>query len=466
MGEILMKVNIKNLEEILSNASTDIDREARRIALNAIERALESIDPKELFRSRVKLLNDKLIIYNDIFDLKLFRRIFVVGGGKASGYMAEVLEEIFNGRIENGIVVVPYGTAERFKTEIIRFHESSHPIPDQSSVEGARKILDLAKEANENDLVLCLFSGGGSSLMAYPREGISLEDKRRTTDVLLKRGATINEINTVRKHLSKFKGGQLARSAHPATIISLLISDVVGDPLDVIASGPTAPDTTTFKDAVNVLKKYNVWDIVPESVRTILSDGEKGLIEDTPKSGDPSFKKVYNYVIGNNRIACIAAVNELRRAGLNAILLTSQIEGEARNVGLIIGAVAKEMVSSNNPIQRPAGLVIGGETTVTVVGKGIGGRNQEICLASALRISGLKGVAIASVSTDGIDGPTDAAGAIVDGKTILNSELKGLAAEKYLNNNDSYSFFKRMGDLVYTGPTGTNVNDISILVVL
>ncbi len=461
-----MKVKIRNGEEILSNASTAIDREARKIALNAIEKALESVDPKGLVRSRVKLLNDKLIINNDIFELKSFRRIFVVGGGKASGHMAEALEEIFNGRIVDGIIVVPRGTAERFKTEIIRFHEASHPIPDQSSVEGARKIVDLAKEADENDLVLCLISGGGSSLMAYPREGVSLEDKRRTTDILLKCGATINEINTVRKHLSKFKGGHLAKSAHPATLISLLLSDVVGDPLDVIASGPTAPDTTTFEDAINVLKKYNVWDVVPESVRTILSNGEKGLIEETPKSSDPSFKKVYNYVIGNNRIACIAAANELKSAGLNTILLTSQIEGEARNVGLIIGAIAKEIFLSNNPIHRPAGLVIGGETTVTVIGKGIGGRNQEICLASALRISGLKGVVVASVSTDGIDGPTDAAGAIVDGNTILHSKLKGLDAEKYLNNNDSYSFFKRMGDLVYTGPTGTNVNDISILVAL
>jgi glycerate-2-kinase len=461
-----MNFKIKNRKEILSNASTDVNREARRIALDAIEKALESVDPKVLIRSRFKLSNDKLIVNNDIFELKSFRRILVVGGGKASGYIAEALEEVLNGRIEDGVVVVPRGTAERFKTKIIRLHEASHPIPDQSSVEGARKIMELVKEADEDDLVLCLISGGGSSLMAYPREGISLEDKRKTTDVLLKCGATINEINTVRKHLSKFKGGQLARSIYPATLISLLLSDVVGDPLDVIASGPTVPDTTTFKDAINVLKKYNVWDAVPESVRTFLLNGERGLIDETPKSNDQSFKKAHNYIIGNNRIACFAAMNELKRAGLNTILLTSQIEGEARNIGLMIGAIAKEIISSNNPVQRPAGLIIGGETTVTVTGRGIGGRNQEICLASALRISGLKGVAVASISTDGIDGPTDAAGAIVDGNTIFHSELKGLDAEKYLHNNDSYSFFKEIGDLIYTGPTGTNVNDISILIAL
>jgi glycerate-2-kinase len=461
-----MNIKIKNREKILSNASTEVNREARRIALDAVEKALESVDPRVLIRSKVKVSDNKLIVNNDIFELKDFRRIFVVGGGKASGYMAEALEEVLNGRIDDGVIVVPHGTAERFKAKIVRFHEASHPIPDRSSIEGARKIIELVKEADENDLVLCLISGGGSSLMAYPREDISLEDKRKTTEILLKCGATIKEINTVRKHLSKFKGGNLARSAYPATLISLLLSDVVGDPLDVIASGPTVPDTTTFKDAINVLKKYNVWNEVPESVRTLLLNGEKGLIDETPKSDDPSFRKVHNYIIGNNRIACTAATNELKRAGLNAILLSSQVEGEARNIGLIIGAIAKEIISSNNPVQRPAGLVIGGETTVTVTGKGIGGRNQEICLASALRISGLKEVVVASVSTDGIDGPTDAAGAIADGNTIFHSELKGLDAEKYLYNNDSYTFFKEMGDLIYTGPTGTNVNDISILIVL
>jgi glycerate-2-kinase len=302
--------------------------------------------------------------------------------------------------------------------------------------------------------------------MAYPREGITLEDKRKVTEILLKCGATINEINTVRKHLSKFKGGQLARSVYPATLISLLLSDVIGDPLDVIASGPTTPDSTTFKDAIAVLRKYNIWDITPQSIRELLLNGEKGLIQETPKAGDPCFEKTHNFIIGNNRIACLSAIAELRRMGLNTLLLTSYAEGEARDIGLIISAIAKEILSSGNPIPRPAGLVIGGESTVTVTGKGVGGRNQEIALSSALKIAGLRGVVIASFSTDGIDGPTDAAGAIIDGSTIDRSIIKGLNAEDYLRNNDSYTFFKNLKDLIFTGPTGTNVNDISLLVVL
>jgi glycerate-2-kinase len=461
-----MIVRIKNKEDLINNAMSDLDREARRIALDVIEKIMESIDPKRLMYSKVKVAEEKLAINNEIFDLRDFRRIFVVGGGKASGYMAEAIEEILGERISDGVIVVPYGTSKKFKTRIIRVHEASHPIPDQSSIEGAKKIMELTEKAEKDDLVICLISGGGSSLMAYPREGITLEDKRKVTEILLKCGATINEINTVRKHLSKFKGGQLARSVYPATLISLLLSDVIGDPLDVIASGPTTPDSTTFKDAIAVLRKYNIWDITPQSIRELLLNGEKGLIQETPKAGDPCFEKTHNFIIGNNRIACLSAIAELRRMGLNTLLLTSYAEGEARDIGLIISAIAKEILSSGNPIPRPAGLVIGGESTVTVTGKGVGGRNQEIALSSALKIAGLRGVVIASFSTDGIDGPTDAAGAIIDGSTIDRSIIKGLNAEDYLRNNDSYTFFKNLKDLIFTGPTGTNVNDISLLVVL
>lgn len=461
-----MGVKIRNMDELLNSATSDANREARRIALKAVEKSIESADPKSLIYSKVKLFNEKLIIENKAFDLKQFKRIFVVGGGKASGYMAEAIEEILGDRISGGMVVIPHGTSEKFKTRIVRLHEASHPVPDQNSVNGARKIIEVAEEAEESDLIICLISGGGSSLMAYPHDEISLEDKRKVTEILLKSGATINEINAVRKHLSKFKGGQLARSAYPATLISLLLSDVIGDPLDVIASGPTVPDSTTFKDSINILKKYNVWNAVPESVRELLLKGEAGLIPETPKSGEPCFERTCNFIIGNNRVSCLSAASELERLGLNTLLLTSYMEGEARNVGIFLSAIAKEILNSGNPVKRPAGIVMGGESTVTVTGKGIGGRNQEIALASAMRIDGLEGVAIASSSTDGVDGPTDAAGAIVDGSTIARSKATGLNAEEYLRNNDSYSFFKRLGDLIYTGPTGTNVNDVSILVVL
>ena len=459
-------MKVRNRKEILSNAQSNVDRKARKIILDAIESAIKSVDPRELIRSKVALSNGKLIVNKKIFDLKTFERIFVIGGGKASGYMAKAMEEVLDERINEGIVIVPHGTAGFSKTKIIKIHEASHPIPDENSVEGAKKIMELIENADESDLIICLISGGGSSLMTYPRDEISLEDKRKVTELLLKCGATINEINAVRKHLSKFKGGQLAKSTYPATLITLLLSDVVGDPLDVIASGPTVPDPTTFEDAINILKKYNIWNAVPDSVRILLSRGVRGLSQETPKSDDPYLKRVYNFIIGNNRIACLSAVNILKSAGLNTLLLTSYMEGEARNIGLFIGAIAREIVSSNNPVSRPAGIVAGGESTVTVVGSGIGGRNQEIALASALIISGLKGVALASVSTDGVDGPTDAAGAIVDGDTINRSKMMKLNCEEYLRNNDSYSFFKKLGDLIYTGPTGTNVNDILILVAL
>ena len=459
-------VKIRNRKELLSNAYSSVNRRGREIVLDVIERSLEAVDPKRVVRSQVNLSNSILKVDEETFNLTRFRRIFVVGGGKAGGSMAEALDKILGERIEDGIIVIPKGTLDRYQAERIDFHEGSHPIPDESSVKGAKKILNLASRAEKNDLVMCLISGGGSSLMALPREGISLRDKRKVTDLLLRSGAAINEINTIRKHISSFKGGQLAREAYPATVISLLLSDVIGDPLDVIASGPTVPDPTTFEDAVTILRRYSLWEATPKSIKQTLSNGAKGIVQETPKEDDPAFAKARNLVIGNNRLACTAAVGELERHGLNTLLLTSLVEGEARDVGLIFGGVARETLASGCPLPPPAGIVAGGETTVTVTGDGVGGRNQEICLSAALKIDGLDRVVMASVSTDGIDGPTDAAGAVVDGRTISRSRDVGIDAKECLRNNDAYSFFSGTGDLIYTGPTGTNVNDITILVML
>jgi len=475
---------IKNKEDLIANASSPKDREARRIALDAVEGALKEVNPKKIVHSRVKLKGEILEVKNDFFDLSKYKRVFVVGGGKASGSMAEALENILGDRIEDGVIIILKGTAAKHKLKRIKLHESSHPIPDKSSITGAKKILKLAEKAGEDDLVICLISGGGSSLMALPREDVSLEDKQKVTNMLLKCGATsledkqkvtnmllkcgatINEINAVRKHISSFKGGHLARAVYPATLLGLLLSDVLGDPLDVIASGPTVPDSSTFNDAVSVLKRYGLWNKTPASVRKVLSEGLKGRISETPKKDDPAFKKVKNIVIGNNRLACSAALKEIKRNGLNALFLTSLMEGEARHIGTFFGALGEELLAKDKlkPILPPAGIIAGGETTVTVRGSGIGGRNQEISLSAALKITGAEGVAIASASTDGIDGPTDAAGAIVDGETILRSRKLGLDPVEYLENNDSYSFFSRLNDLIITGPTGTNVNDITILV--
>jgi glycerate-2-kinase len=327
-------------------------------------------------------------------------------------------------------------------------------------------MLELVEQAEKDDLVVCLISGGGSSLMPLPRGEITIEDKKHITNALLKCGATINEINTVRKHISDFKGGWLAKKAYPATILNLILSDVVGDPLDFIASGPTVPDSTTFCDAIGILKKYALWSGTPEAIRKVLSDGEKGKIPETPKAGDEAFKRVFNVVIGNSRLACLAACDVLKAEGLSTVLLTATMEGEARHVGILLASVGREVTVSGNPVSKPAGIVAGGETTVTVVGKGLGSRNQEIALAAGLKIRGLDGVVVASLSTDGVDGPTDAAGAIADGKTVTRALEAEMKPEDFLVNNDSYHFFEKLGDLLFTGPTGTNVNDVSVIVVV
>lgn len=302
--------------------------------------------------------------------------------------------------------------------------------------------------------------------MPLPRGGISLHDKKLVTNALLKSGATINEINTVRKHISDFKGGWLAKKAYPATIINLILSDVIGDLLDFIASGPTVPDTTTFQDAIHVLKKFRLWSKVPKSVKKVLLDGEKGFISETPKADEEVFKRTHNFVVGNNRLASLAACAKLQKAGLNTLFLTSYLEGEARHVGIMFAAMIKEIVKTGKPVPKPAGIVAGGETTVTVVGNGHGGRNQEVVLGSALKMKDMDGAVIASVSTDGVDGPTDAAGALADGKTISRAQELKLSAQSFLMNNDSYTFFSKLEDLIFTGSTGTNVNDVSIMVVI
>jgi glycerate 2-kinase len=455
---------IKNKEELIRNGETRLNRKARALALRSLESALNAVDPKQIIKSKLLLKNSTLHVDGYSIDLKKFKNIYVIGGGKASGSMAEALEQVLGNSITNGLVNVP--RSSKNKTDIIKLHEASHPIPDEAGVEGTRRMLKIAEQAKEDDLIICLISGGGSSLMPLPRGKISIADKKKITNVLLKCGATINEINTVRKHISDFKGGWLAKKAYPATILNLILSDVVGDPLDFIASGPTVPDSTTFGDAIKVLKKYRLWSKAPASIRKVLSDGEKGLIPETPKANDEAFKRVYNVVVGNNRLASLTAQKYLKSEGLNTLLLTSTLEGEARHVGIMLASIVHEVSVSGNPVPKPAGIIAGGETTVTVTGKGLGGRNQEIALAAAQKLNDMNGVVVASLSTDGVDGPTDAAGAIADGKTLVRAAKMGLTPEEYLAENDSYHFFSKLGDLIFTGPTGTNVNDVSVIVAL
>lgn len=458
-------IEIINKKELVANSRSSRDREARQLALDSLEAALKAVDPKQIIKSKVKLKGAILNINTYSFNLKNFSNIFVVGGGKASGLMAEALEEILGDYITEGAINVP-STSTQPKTQKIKLQKASHPIPDEAGMTGTRKMLDVVSQADEDDLVICLISGGGSSLMPLPRGEVSLRDKQEVTRALLKSGATINEINAVRKHISEVKGGWLAKKAYPATVVNLLLSDVVGDPLDVIASGPTVPDSTTFSDAIHVLKKYRLWEKISASIRKLLLEGEEGRIPETPKADDPAFKKVYNIVVGNNYTASMAAYSKLQNEGVNTLFLTSYLEGEARHVGKMFAAMICEIATSGKPIPKPAGIVTGGETTVTVSGNGIGGRNQEICLGAALKINHMDGAVVASISTDGVDGPTDAAGAIADGKTVLHAQKLNLNAEQFLLDNDSYTFFSKLNDLIFTGPTGTNVNDVSVIVVV
>ena len=478
-------LSIHNKKELVENAVSRADRKARRIALTALEQALNAVDPKKMIESKITLKQNRLRIRQKEFNLKRFRRIIVIGGGKASGEMAEALEEILGRRISAGIVNVPHkirnsgigktspGTVNRevssFSTTrngLIKLHQAGHPIPDEAGLKGTKEILDLVSDVRKDDLVICLISGGGSSLMPLPRGEITLADIGQINDDLLMSGATINEVNTVRKHISDCKGGWLAKRTYPATVVNLVLSDVIGDPLEFIASGPTVPDSTTFGDAIDILKRYNLWKTLPPSAGTILVEGQKGLIPETPKEGDQVFRKVHSFVMGNNRLAALAACKGLQEKGLQSLLLTSYLEGEARHVGTMLASIVKEIRSSGNPLPKPCGIVAGGETTVTVVGDGKGGRNQEVALSAALRIAGMESSVVATLATDGVDGPTQAAGAIVDGYTITRSLALNLNPESFLDNNDSYSFFSEVNDQIVTGSTDTNVNDLAIIVVL
>ena len=457
-------VGIKNRTLLIEKGEIPLLREARALALHSLECALNAAEPKQLLVSKLKLQDSRLLVDGCCFDLQKFRNIYVVGGGKAGGSMAQALEGVLGKYITSGIINVPYGLGR--SSGIVELHETSHPVPDEAGVEGTRRMMAIAEKAEEDDLLICLISGGGSSLMPLPSEGLSLNDKQELTKTLLKSGAAISEINAVRKHLSAFKGGWLARKAFPATILNLILSDVVGDPLDSIASGPTVPDLSTFKDAINVIKKHGLWADAPSDVRKVLTEGTRGQIEETPKPGDEAFRKVCSIVIGNNRTASLGALDYLKSKGLNALLLSTSLEGEAKYLGPILASVAREIGVSGNPVRKPSGIVAGGETTVAVKGRGVGGRNQELALSAATKISGIKGCVVASMSTDGVDGPNDAAGAIVDCCTLQRAKELGLAPEKFLERNDSYRFFSKLGDLIFTGPTTTNVNDVSVIVVL
>ncbi len=434
---------------------------ARRQVLEAVKNAIRAADPSSIIRDKVRLQGQKLIVESNKIDLALFDRIFVIGAGKATLGMALEVERILGDKISDGTVNIPdYLTPPQ--SHRVKFNPTTHPVPSTEGVIGVEKMLKLVSKPSPRDLVICLLSGGASALMPLPILGVSLKDKQQVTQQLLRSGANIKEVNVVRKHLSGVKGGRLAERLYPATILSLIISDVVGDRLEAIASGPTVPDSTTYADARRVLQKYRVWNNILPGTRKAIEKGESGLLRETPKPNSKVFRRVHNIIVGSNKQSCAAAAQTLRKQGYKTILLTTKIEGEARVVGHILASILSDLNRTKFSLTSPVALVVGGETTVTLKGKGMGGRNQELVLAASMGIRGLPGVAIASVGTDGLDGLTDAAGAVADGTTIRRALKRGLYPEDFLDNNDSYHFFQKLKDLVITGPTGTNVGDIII----
>ena len=389
-------------------------------------------------------------------DFSRHRRILVVGAGKASGAMAQALEGVLGDRISAGLVVVKDGYTA--PTKRIKVLEAGHPIPDERGLRAANEILALARSAGAGDLVIVLISGGGSALTPCPVPPITLEEKQVLTRLLLAAGANINELNAVRKHCSLLKGGRLAQAASPAPVLSLILSDVIGDPLDVIASGPTAPDQTTYRDALSILERFGLRSKAPRAIVDHLERGARGEVPETAKADDPIFGRVQNRVIGNNGLVVEAAVREAEALGFRVSFVTSALRGEAREV-------AKEFCGLATSATPPACVLAGGETTVTVKGTGMGGRCQEFALAAALAIQGMDDVLVLAAGTDGTDGPTDAAGAIADGNTITKAAPRNLDARASLESNDSYRFFSGLGDLITTGPTNTNLLDLYLLLV-
>jgi glycerate-2-kinase len=436
--------------------------------IDIYQSALKAADPYCAVMNHLFLSGDILSAAGVEYDLKGFRRIIVIGAGKATAPMAQAVEEILNDRINEGIVIVKYGHMRPLRKIVLR--EAAHPLPDESGLHATAEIRDLLKIAGEETLVICLLSGGASSLLVAPAEGITLDDKRVITDLLLSAGATIEELNSVRKHVSAVKGGRLAETAYPATIITMVLSDVIGDRLDVIASGPTVPDSTSFRDALHVIHKYRLEEKIPSGVFSLLHLGVAGVIPDTPKSGAVSFQKVRNIIVGSIRQSVEAARIRAAELGFEPQLLTSELQGEAREAARFLAQTALSARDSMKAGERRC-LLSGGETTVTVRGTGKGGRNQELALAFALEIAGRDGLSLLSAGTDGTDGPTDAAGAGVDGTTAPKARELGMNPMEYLANNDSYTFFQKFDELtggkahLMTGPTGTNVMDLQIMLV-
>jgi glycerate 2-kinase len=456
---------IKNFESILANVESERERNARKTVLELLNVGINSVLPKNLIPQFVRRDGHKLIFKEIIFELTSNTNIFVIGAGKASGAMAEQLEHLLGSSITNGFVNIPEGTKNQYSTRKIQLNEASHPIPSRSGMHGAQKMVELIQSSQETDLIIVLLSGGASALLPLPVAIITLDQLQLLNKSLIKSGATIQEINTVRKHCSRIKGGLLSKIGYPATIVTLILSDVIGNPLDSIGSGPTVPDPTTFQQSIEILKKYSLWDTIPETIRHYLQKAQNGSVPETPKPNDEIFQKTHSVIIGDNRAACESIQQAANQRGFETLLYSSEITGEAREIGKKLLHLIKE--ERSKPISKSAKPLIiigGGETTVTVRGEGMGGRCQEMGLSIIAEFENFSDTVFAAIGTDGIDGFTDATGIIIDERSANLMKNKELNWKNYLDENDSYNFFKQLGDsLIFTGPTGTNVNDLILI---
>ncbi|MEM1526739.1 MAG: glycerate kinase [Ignisphaera sp.] len=445
---------IKNKSELVKNPFYGL-------VIDLIEYALNVADPYKAIASNVKVEGNNIFVRGNLIELG--EKVHVIGFGKASKRMAEAIVDILGDKVVGGVIISPSDEGIVGSVEIVK---GDHPIPRENTFKSSQKLLKyIVDRGTKDDTVIVLISGGGSALFEVPEDDISLNDIAYISRELMKRGADIVELNTVRKRLSKLKGGKLLRYIKAKNVISIIVSDVIGDRLDTIASGPTSPDNTTFRDAYDVLIKYRLWDELPDNIRRIFVKGLAGEVLDTPKPGDPIFNTVRNVIVASNYIVVEELAKKVSELGFNPVILTSMLEGEAKEVGKVLSSIIKSVHIYGKPVPKPAAIIAGGETTVTVRGSGIGGRNQELCLSLAIGIKSLTDTIIACFATDGVDGVSPATGAIVDGETVNNAFKLGLDPQKYLDNNDSYTFFSKLGQAIITGYTGTNVNDIFIALI-
>jgi len=441
----------KNRDQIIENGQTSELKKIREDVLDILTSALNAVNPYDAVKSRFD--GEKINIDKKVIELSDFENIYLIGFGKASVGMAQAVCDMTN--VTKGTVVTN-NPNNKVQSDRVTTIAGGHPIPNQNSIAGTEKILDIIEECNEKDILLVLISGGGSALLCKPR--VDLKDLQQTTDLLLKSGADINEINTIRKHLSFVKGGQLVTTSK-GTVVSFIISDIVGDPLEFIASGPTHPDSTTYTDAEIILNTYDLWEKLPLSVRTVIADGVADKLPETPKNGDAAFDKVWNCIVANNGLACEAAENKAKELDYATMLLTTSLTGEAKEMCRYLVDRAQNYGTDDTKMV----FIAGGETTVKIKGNGKGGRNQEMVLASITELDDTE-IVFASFATDGIDGTSNAAGAIADGFSMTRAQDKDLDPERFLKENNSYVFFKHLDDAFITGPTGTNVMDIHLLI--